>query len=284
MAIRLIKSIDEMREFIGQAKAQKKIIGLVPTMGALHEGHLSLVRMAKEMCHIVVVSVFVNPTQFGPNEDLDKYPRDVNEDCLKVDSAGGTVVFAPEADEMYPDGFSSFVNVSGITEKLCGLSRPGHFQGVATVVSKFFNIVKPDYAYFGQKDAQQALVIEKFVNDLNFDVKICVGYIVRDEDGLALSSRNQYLSAEEKEAALVISRSLNLAEEFVKNGERDINKLKEIVTSEIKKEKLAEIDYVEIYDCPSLEEIEVIENRALLAVAVKIGATRLIDNIILEAN
>ena len=284
MAIRLIKTIDEMRELIGQAKSKERIIGLVPTMGALHEGHLSLIKMAKEMCHLVVVSVFVNPTQFGPNEDLDKYPRDLHEDCSKADSAGATVVFAPEASEMYPNGFSSFVNVSGLTEKLCGLSRPGHFQGVATVVSKLFHIVKPNYAYFGQKDAQQALVIEKFVNDLNFDVKICVGYTVRDEDGLALSSRNQYLLDEERKAALVIPRSLNLAEETVKNGERNISKLKEMVINEIKKEKLVEIDYVEIYDCPSLEEVDEIGDIALLAVAVKIGTTRLIDNIILEAN
>lgn len=280
--MRIIESIKEMREFVQQTKAKGLSIGLVPTMGSLHEGHLSLMRDAKKSCDVVVTSIFVNPTQFGPNEDFKKYPRDLEGDSKQAEKAGVQVIFHPQPTDMYPAGYGSFVEVNGITEKLCGLSRPGHFRGVATVVTKLFHIIEPDKAFFGQKDAQQVLVLQRMVSDLNMNVVLEIVPIVRECDGLAMSSRNAFLSVEERQAALVLSRSLKIAENFVARGEVNVKKIKQLVMDEIHSEGLAQIDYVEIYSYPSLEELEVLSDKALLALAVRIGKTRLIDNTILE--
>jgi pantoate--beta-alanine ligase len=280
--MKIIETIQDMRLFVAQAKLQGLRIGLVPTMGSLHEGHLALMRQAKKNCDVVVVSIFVNPTQFGPNEDYAKYPRDLSRDSEQASKAGVEIIFHPQAQEMYPKGYSSFIEIDGITQKLCGLSRPGHFRGVATVVAKLFNIVQPDKAFFGQKDAQQVLVLERMVADLNMNVELEIVPIVRENDGLAMSSRNAFLSDEERAAALVLSRSLQLAHQLVIQGEVNVVKLKQEVIAMIQTEELASIDYVEIYSYPLLENIEVITPKALLALAVRIGNTRLIDNIILE--
>lgn len=280
--MKIIETVKEMRDFVKQANKQGKTIALVPTMGSLHEGHLTLMRKAKEACDIVVASIFVNPTQFGPNEDFDKYPRDLTGDSQAAASAGVEVIFHPTAREMYPAGYASFVEIEGITEKLCGLSRPGHFRGVATVVNKLFNIIQPDKAFFGQKDAQQVLVLQRMAADFNINVSIEVVPIVREADGLAMSSRNAFLSVEERQAALVLSRSLKLAEKLVAQGERNIETIRSKVMEEIGTEKLAECDYAEIFNYPALEEISALRDKALLALAVRIGSTRLIDNTILE--
>jgi pantoate--beta-alanine ligase len=281
--ITVIETIEEMQAYSARARRDGKRIALVPTMGALHEGHLTLMREAKQRADLVVASIFVNPTQFGPHEDFSNYPREKESDCQKAKNAGVDAIFYPAPTEMYPDGYATYIHVEGITAKLCGLTRPGHFKGVATVVAKLLNIVKPDIAVFGQKDAQQVLVLKRMVQDLNMDVKIAVLPIQRHDDGLALSSRNQYLSADERKAALVLSRSLNLAKQAVENGMRDIAQLQDKVRAEIVSEPLANIDYIEIYSYPALQEIKVLNGSALLALAVKIGQTRLIDNLILEA-
>lgn len=271
-----------MQEFALRLKQEGRRIGLVPTMGALHEGHLTLMRAAKEATDFVIASVFVNPTQFGPNEDFDAYPRRFEEDCRKLESVGVDAVFHPEPDEMYPQGFCTYVNVEGdITHKLCGAQRPIHFRGVATVVTKLFNITQADEAFFGQKDAQQVVVVCRFVQDLNLPVHINMVPIVREESGLARSSRNVYLSPEEKTAALVLSRSLRLAKDAYEKGERNAAVLKALVTKEIEGEPLASIDYVDLFSFPALEAIETVDEKSLLALAVRIGKTRLIDNIIL---
>ena len=280
----LFHTIQDIRSYVRTQKALGKSIALVPTMGALHEGHLTLIRTAKSQCDIVIVSVFVNPTQFGPNEDYDAYPRTLEADCTNAEKAGAAAVFAPSPTEMYPDGFATTVNVSGITDLLCGAQRPGHFSGVALVVTKLFNIIQPNRAFFGQKDAQQVLVIRRFTADLNIPVEIISVPIVRDENGLALSSRNQYLSAEEKTAALVLSRSLKVAQEAVRQGEIRTSVLTDLVVRTIEAEPLATIDYVHIYAYPSLDVTDTIEPSALLALAVRIGTTRLIDNTILEVS
>lgn len=280
--MKIIETVAEMRHFIKLAKEQGKTVALVPTMGSLHEGHLTLMRQARQACDIVVVSIFVNPTQFGPNEDFDKYPRDLTSDSQATASVSVDVIFHPQAKEMYPTGYASFVEIEGITEKLCGLSRPGHFRGVATVVTKLLNIVQPDKAFFGQKDAQQVLVLQRMVADFNMNVSLEVVPIVREADGLAMSSRNAFLSAEERQAGLVLSRSLKLAEDLVAQGECNIENIRLQVVAEIQTEKLAECDYVEIFNYPALQEIDVLKDKALLALAVRIGNTRLIDNIILE--
>lgn len=280
--MRIIESIKEMREFVQQTKAKGLTLGLVPTMGSLHEGHISLMREAKKCCDVVVTSIFVNPTQFGPNEDFQQYPRDLSGDSKQAEKAGVQVIFHPKAADMYPRGYGSFVEVNGITEKLCGLSRPGHFRGVATVVTKLFNIIQPDKAFFGQKDAQQVLVLKRMVSDLNMNVVLEIVPIVRESDGLAMSSRNAFLSEEERQSALVLSRSLKFAEELVAHGEVDVKRIKQLVLEKIQTERLAKIDYVEIYSYPLLEELEVLTEKALLALAVRIGKTRLIDNTILE--
>lgn len=274
----LVKEIKELRTLIKGWKREGLSVGFVPTMGALHEGHESLIKRAVAENDKVVVSVFVNPTQFGPNEDYEAYPRDINKDLSLCMNAGAAVVFNPEPSEMYFENKSTSVSVSNLTSVLCGAKRPGHFDGVCLVVSKLFNIVTPDRAYFGQKDAQQVAVLKRMVRDLNIDVEIIPCPIIREEDGLAKSSRNTYLSTEERKAALVLSRSLNIAKKLLEDGERNAAKIKEAMKEEINKEALARIDYIEIVDSDSLENIETIERSILVPIAVYIGKTRLIDN------
>lgn len=274
----LLKEIKELRALVKGWKREGLSVGFVPTMGALHEGHESLVKRAVSENDKVVVSVFVNPTQFGPNEDYDAYPRDINKDLSLCMNAGAAVVFNPEPSEMYFENKSTSVSVSNLTSVLCGAKRPGHFDGVCLVVSKLFNIVTPDRAYFGQKDAQQVAVLKRMVRDLNVDIEIIPCPIIREEDGLAKSSRNTYLSQEERKAALVLSRSLNLAKKLLEDGERNAAKIKEAMKEEINKEPLAKIDYIEIVDSDSLENVEIIEGSILVPIAVYIGKTRLIDN------
>ena len=280
--MKVLRTVQEIQAFSKAAKDAGRSIGLVPTMGALHEGHLTLMRRARQENDVVIASVFVNPTQFGPNEDFDAYPRRFEEDCKKMETIPVDAVFHPEPKEMYPEGYCTYVNVEGdITKKLCGAQRPGHFRGVATVVTKLMNLSRADRAYFGQKDAQQVVVVKRFVSDLNIPTEIVMVPIVREESGLARSSRNQYLSSEEKEAALVLSRSLKKGKEAFEGGEKDVETLKKIVRDEIETEATAVIDYVDIYSFPALLPIKKAEQPALLAIAVKIGKTRLIDNVIL---
>ena len=257
-------------------------VGLVPTMGFLHEGHLSLVRLAKKECASVVVSIFVNPTQFGPNEDLESYPRDLERDLALLEAVGVDMVWMPTAELMYPPGYQTWVEVEEMTQPLEGAQRPGHFRGVTTVVAKLFNGVQPDKAYFGQKDAQQAAVIRKMVRDLNFPLQVVVAPIVREPDGLALSSRNTYLDAEQRQAATVLSRALQAAAEAYKEGERDANVMREMMDKTIENEPLAQAQYVSCADRVTLEELEHITEGALLSMAVYVGKTRLIDNLVLE--
>ena len=275
-------SINEVRQRVKKWRKEGLTVGLVPTMGYLHEGHKSLIDKAVKENDRVVVSVFVNPIQFGPTEDLASYPRDLERDAKLCEEAGANLIFHPEKEEMYFDDFSSFVEVQGVSKGLCGKSRPIHFRGVCTVVTKLFNIVKPDRAYFGQKDAQQLAVVKRMVRDLNMDIEIVGCPIIREEDGLAKSSRNTYLSAEERKAAVILSKSLKLGKEAIEKGERDSKKIIDIITNNINTEKLAKIDYVEIVDPLSIENIDKIENSALVAMAVYIGKTRLIDNFIYE--
>lgn len=282
--MKLVHTVAELREEVAAAKAQGLTIGLVPTMGALHEGHASLISAANRENDFVVVSVFVNPTQFGPNEDLDAYPRTLEADCKLAEKMGANVVFAPSPKEMYPSEDATWVEVTGeITKVLCGRTRPIHFRGVTTVVAKLFNLAQPDRAYFGQKDAQQVEVLKRMVKDLFFNLQLRVMPIVREADGLAKSSRNTYLSEEEHTAALVLSRSLKAAKAMFDDGERDAAKIIDAVTSDIAKEPMANIDYVEIYALPELKPVaSPMTGSNLLAVAVKFGTTRLIDNIVLE--
>ncbi|ORT99249.1 Pantoate--beta-alanine ligase [Anaerovibrio sp. JC8] len=281
--MKILRTQEEIKQYSREMKQAGKTIGLVPTMGALHEGHLTLMRTARQAVDVVIASVFVNPVQFGPNEDFDAYPRQFDEDCAKLEEVGVDAVFHPEPAEMYPEGFCTYVNVEGeFTKKLCGGQRPGHFRGVATVVTKLINLARADKAFFGQKDAQQVCVIRRFVEDLAIPVEINMVPIVREDSGLARSSRNVYLSAEEKKAALVLSRSLNMARAAYQGGSRQVSELKKIIVDEINKEPLAVIDYVEIYSFPALEEIDRVEGESIMAIAVKIGKTRLIDNVILE--
>ena len=282
--MKLVHTVVELREEVAQAKAQGLTIGLVPTMGALHEGHASLIAAANKENDFVVVSVFVNPTQFGPNEDLDAYPRTLEADCKLAEKMGANVVFAPSPKEMYPSSDDTWVEVTGdITKVLCGRTRPIHFRGVTTVVTKLFNLAQPDRAYFGQKDAQQVEVLKRMVKDLFFPLQLRVMPIIREADGLAKSSRNTYLSAEEHTAALVLSRSLKAAKAMYEAGERDAAKITAAVTADIEKEPMSNIDYVEIYALPGLELVATpMVGSNLLAVAVKFGTTRLIDNVVLE--
>ncbi len=278
----LVKEIKDVRSLIRSWKRENLSIGFVPTMGSLHEGHESLIKKAREENDRVVVSVFVNPTQFGPNEDYTSYPRNIDKDLAICINAGANIVFNPQASEMYFDNKYTSVNVSNLTSVLCGARRPGHFDGVCLVVSKFLNIITPDKAYFGQKDAQQVAVIKRMVRDLNIDVEIVACPIIREEDGLAKSSRNTYLSKEERKAALVLNRSLNIAKDLLKHGERNAYKIKKFIREEISMEPLAKIDYVELVDTYSLENIETIEKNVLIPIAVYIGKTRLIDNFIFK--
>ena len=280
----LCKTVAELRSEIASAKAAGKTIGLVPTMGALHEGHASLVKAANQENDVVVVSVFVNPTQFGPNEDLDSYPRTLDADCKLAEAQGADIVFAPSPKEMYPSEDMTWVEVTGdVTKVLCGRSRPIHFRGVTTVVSKLFNLAQPDRAYFGQKDAQQVQVLKRMVKDLFFTLQLRIMPIVRETDGLAKSSRNTYLSAEERQAGLILSKSLQHAQKLFAAGERDPQKLVAATTALIKTEPMADIDYVEIYQMPDLNACQIpMQGENLLALAVRFGTTRLIDNTILE--
>ncbi|WP_018133280.1 pantoate--beta-alanine ligase [Effusibacillus pohliae] len=280
--MKIIHTIREIREYVREQRTLGKTVGLVPTMGSLHDGHLSLARQAKAECDVAVMSIFVNPLQFGPSEDYDRYPRNLEGDARLAETAGVDAIFAPPVHEMYPQPQMTFVDVEGLTENLCGASRPGHFRGVATVVTKLFNIVQPDKAFFGQKDAQQVRVIEQMVQDLNIPVQIVPCPIVREADGLAMSSRNVYLSPEERRQALAIYRALQAAEAMFGAGERSADAIREQVRSIIEAEPLAEVDYIKIVDLQTLSDTSLIDRDCLLAVAVRFGGTRLIDNVILR--
>ena len=283
--MRVVKSIEDVKTMICVARSNGKTIGLVPTMGYLHEGHLTLMRQARAEQGFVIATLFVNPLQFGPMEDYAVYPRDLERDSELAATTGIDVLFAPEVDEMYPSGNGkslTFVDVTQITDTLCGASRPGHFRGVATVVTKLFNITEADVAYFGQKDAQQVAVIRRMVSDLNMKVRIVSVPIVREADGLAMSSRNQYLTREERKAALVLSRALNDALEMLEAGERNPAKLTAEIAVTIGKESLAVVEYVAVVDPVALSPMERINASALIALAVKFGKTRLIDNLLWE--
>ena len=277
-----VYTVKEVREQVKAWRREGLTVGLVPTMGYLHEGHASLIKKAVEQNDKVVVSVFLNPTQFGPTEDLEAYPRDFEADCKLCESIGAAMVFHPEPSEMYAPDFCTWVDMDVLSKTLCGKSRPIHFRGVCTVVSKLFNIVTPDRAYFGQKDAQQLAIIRRMVRDLNMDIEIVGCPIVREEDGLAKSSRNTYLNEDERKAALVLSRSLKEGRKLVDAGEKDAAKVKKTITDIIEKEALAKIDYVEVVDWNTLEPVENIDGPILTAIAVYIGKTRLIDNFIVE--
>ena len=275
----IVSTIAEVRDRVKEWKKAGDTIGFVPTMGYLHEGHGSLITKARENNGKVVVSIFVNPMQFGPTEDLASYPRDLEKDAAFCESLGADLIFHPEPEEMYHEGFSSFVDMTVLTEELCGLSRPVHFRGVCTVVCKLFHIVTPDRAYFGQKDAQQLAVIKHMVDDLSMDIEIVGCPIVREEDGLAKSSRNTYLSQEERKAALVLSKAIQIAKQAYDNGERKAETIIAAMTEHIQKEPLAKIDYVKIVDALTMQQITDIKQDALCAIAVYIGKTRLIDNV-----
>ena len=275
--MQVIETISEMRNLRPQLTEP---VGFVPTMGYFHEGHLSLVRQARKENPSVVVSIFVNPAQFGPSEDFRDYPQDLRRDLELLQNVD--IVFVPSEGKMYPSGFSSWIDVERITQRLEGSSRPGHFRGVTTICAKLFNIIQPSRAYFGQKDAQQAVVIKKMVSDLNMNLEIIVVPTVRENDGLAMSSRNIYLDAEERQAAIVLFKALSLARHLWQSGEKDADKIRHQMTPLIQKEPLARIDYVSIADANTLEELDVIDRPALASLAVTIGKTRLIDNIILE--
>ncbi|MCX7749757.1 MAG: pantoate--beta-alanine ligase [Clostridia bacterium] len=278
--MRVIECIKDLKAVVRTQKRQNRSVGFVPTMGYLHEGHLSLVKMSVRDNDMTIMSIFVNPTQFGANEDFDKYPRDMDRDMKLAEMAGVDIIFAPTVKEMYPDGYKTYVEVEDITKVLCGKSRPGHFRGVTTVVAKLFNIVEPEKAYFGQKDAQQITVIKKMVKDLHMNLEVITCPIIREEDGLAMSSRNVYLSNEERKAAVILSKSLFEAEKIVLDGEKRKSKVMEHLVKRIHSEPLAKIDYIEIVDSDDLKEVEVLEKNTLIAVAVKFGNTRLIDNVL----
>lgn len=281
--VKIVSTIEAVRSASRSAHHDGKRVGLVPTMGALHEGHLSLVRVAKAQSEFVIVSIFVNPTQFGPNEDYAKYPRSFERDCQMLEQEGVDVVFAPSVEEMYPGGAVTFVTVEGLSEKLCGRSRPGHFRGVTTVVSKLFNAAEPDKAFFGQKDAAQVAIIQRMVRDLNTPVEIVVCPIVREPDGLAMSSRNAYLDPQQRKSALVLSRSLKLVEQLFAQDERDAGKLIAGGKNAFAEEPSVRLDYFELVDTENLDLIQTVTGTALVAVAAFVGTTRLIDNIVLVA-
>jgi pantoate--beta-alanine ligase len=276
----VLKTIAETRRACAQIRAAGKTLGLVPTMGALHPGHLSLVRAAQASCDVVAVTIFVNPTQFGPKEDFASYPRTLEQDCQTLEAAGVDLVFSPSIEEMYPGGASTFVEVEGLSERLDGASRPGHFRGVATVVAKLFNIFTPDHAFFGQKDAAQVAVLRKMVRDLRFAIQLDVCPTVREPDGLALSSRNRNLSSEQRRQALVLSRALRAVEEQVRGGERDSAKLLAEALRTLHEELEVQVDYCRIVDPDTLEDVPDVRRGALVAVAARVGNTRLIDNLL----
>ena len=279
--MRVVEKVNDVRAIVKEWKAKGLKVGFVPTMGYLHEGHESLIRKASEENDRVVVSIFVNPIQFGLKEDLSTYPRDLDRDSKVCGRAGADIIFHPENEEMYFEDFSTFVDMSGLTAGLCGKSRPTHFRGVCTVVTKLFNIVAPDRAYFGEKDAQQLAVIKRMVRDLNIDIEIIGCPIVREKDGLAKSSRNTYLSVEEN-AATILNKSLTLAKEKIQSGERNSEVIIKLIEEILNSEKLARVDYIEVVDSLSMEKVERIEKSVLVAIAVFIGKTRLIDNFTYE--
>ncbi|WP_308780246.1 pantoate--beta-alanine ligase [uncultured Clostridium sp.] len=276
--MKVINNINELRDLVREWKKEGLTIGFVPTMGYLHEGHESLIKRASKENDKSIVSIFVNPTQFAPNEDLESYPRDLEKDKELCNRNNVDIIFNPTPEEMYCDDFVTFVNMNGLTEGLCGKSRPTHFRGVCTVVTKLFNIVKADRAYFGEKDAQQLAVIKRLVRDLNIDIEIIGCPIVREEDGLAKSSRNVYLSKDERAAAIVLNRALKEAHRLINNGERNSCIIKKIIEDIISNEELAKVDYVEVVDALNLKKVDIIERDTLIAIAVYIGKTRLIDN------
>lgn len=279
----IVKTISEVRNEVKNWRKQGLSVGLVPTMGYLHEGHKSLIERACKENDKVVVSVFVNPTQFGPGEDLATYPRDIQRDAALCEDAGAALIFNPEPEEMYFDDFHTYVTMESLSDELCGKTRPIHFRGVCTVVSKLFHIVAPDRAYFGQKDAQQLAIIKRMVRDLNFDIEIVGCPIVREADGLAKSSRNTYLNPEERKAALVLSKAVGLGQELIQKGERNADVIVEKMKQLIEEEPLAKIDYVQAVDAISIQPVAEIKGTVLVAMAVYIGKTRLIDNFIYEA-
>jgi len=276
--MQIVKHVSQMREIANGVERRSESVGLVPTMGALHDGHLSLVKRAREMTDCVVLSVFVNPLQFGPSEDLNAYPRDIHRDIELAQKEGVGYVFLPEVREMYPAGHSTYVRVEGLEDRLCGRNRPGHFRGVATVVTKLISIVCPDFAFFGEKDYQQLVIIKRLVRDLNLDVEIVGCPTLREADGLAMSSRNAYLDPEERVAARVLSRALNQVREVFEAGERRTERLRAILEQEVASEPLVRLDYGEIVDVETLEDVTEIESEALCAVAAWVGKGRLIDN------
>lgn len=281
--MKIIHSVEALRQAVKAEKKAGKSVGFVPTMGFLHDGHMSLVKAAKKDNEFVVASIFVNPTQFGENEDLDAYPKDLEGDQNKLEHEGVDILFYPTAEEMYPQGYSTYVTVEGtMTGVLCGSSRPGHFRGVATIVTKLFNMVAPDRAYFGQKDAQQVSVIERMVKDLNMDLEIIPCPIHREADGLAMSSRNTYLSEKERKDALILSQSLFEAKETILSGEKTASKIIQGIIDKISTVDYAIIDYVEIVDALTLNKIDKLKGDILIAIAVKVGKPRLIDNLRLE--
>ncbi len=278
--MRIVTKSEDMQRLSIEYKRQGKTVGFVPTMGYLHEGHTSLINIAHKHADVVVVSIFVNPIQFGPSEDYDRYPRDIERDKEILEKMGVDVMFYPSVDDMYPKGFTTYVEVKGLSDKLCGRYRPGHFRGVTTVVAKLFNIVMPDVAVFGEKDAQQAIIIKRMVRDLNFPVKIIVGPTVREPDGLAMSSRNEYLTEEERKVAPAIYQSLLLAKSLVEQGERDTSKIIAAMQEFLSKYDRIKVEYIEIVDKEELNPIERLEKgEALIAIAAYLGKARLIDNI-----
>lgn len=280
--MQIINSVKDMQRYSDAVRQQNKRVAVVPTMGYLHEGHVSLMRIAREHADAVIVTIFVNPTQFGPNEDYTTYPRDWDRDVKLVTSSGADCIYAPEAQEMYPERFQTSVRVDKLTQHLCGIARPTHFEGVTTVVTKLFNATKPHVAVFGEKDFQQLQVIRRMVRDLDVDIEIIGAPIVREPDGLAMSSRNKYLSAEERRAALVLSRSLFEIREMCAQGERDALRLSQHIWRNISAEPLAKIDYIKFCDLETLEDVTRIRRDAVVALAVFFGKARLIDNIVLK--
>lgn len=279
--MQIISDIGAVQTAVAAHKMAGKRIGFVPTMGYLHEGHLSLVRESVQRCDLTIVSIFVNPSQFAPHEDFAEYPRDLKKDAALLEQAGVDLIFAPSAEDIYPPGYRTYVEVTELQEKLCGVSRPHFFRGVCTIVLKLFNIIMPDFAFFGQKDAQQAVILQKMVLDLNLTVHVEILPIVRDSRGLALSSRNDYLSPEQYQAALCLFRSLDKARKAILNGEKDSSRIYKLIKTEIEAEPLAKVDYISIVDLKNLDQIPKIDGPVLIAIAVFIGKVRLIDNLII---
>ncbi len=280
--MKIIRTVREMQQEAESIRNSGKTIGFVPTMGYLHEGHLSLLRIAKQQSDILVLSIYVNPTQFAPNEDLDKYPRNFERDEQLAQSEGVDIIFYPDNTEIYPEGFQTWVEVENLPIALCGQSRPHHFRGVTTICAKLFLAVKPHIAVFGQKDFQQARIIQQMVKDLNMDLKIIVGPIVRESDGLAMSSRNKYLSKKEREDALSLSEALEMGRNLILQGEKATTKIKQTMADHMNQKANIKIDYIEIVDTKTLRTVERIETKTLIALAVFAGKTRLIDNIVME--